>query len=212
MGNLVDSFHKRNSVYPQSIYFFRDALPQGQAALVAQNEVTAIQQILQTKGVDCKITYIGVQKQHHVRIVPAQGCHDAKDEFGNVRPGVVIDSQVTEPSDFDFFLQSHSGLKGAGMTRTPRYVVLHDDHKLLPTQVQSFTYQLCYMFARCTRSVSAPAPVYYAKIAADRARIYDGQDLIDDSASQSTVDSQQENPEARMIKIPSQLARTLFYV
>ena len=55
---------------------------------------------------------------------------------------VVVDDQLCSDVEFDFFLQSHSGLKGAGMTRTPRYVVMEDDHHLTPIQVQSFTYKV----------------------------------------------------------------------
>lgn len=36
--------------------------------------------------------------------------------------------------------------------------------------IETLTYYLCYMFSRCTRSVSYPAPTYYAHLAAFRAR------------------------------------------
>ena len=70
--------------------------------------------------------------------------------------------------------------------------------------------QLCHLFARCTRSVSVPAPVYYAKIASERARIYDNQDLMDDSAS--TITSRSDSSlESRMLRIPDELKTRLFY-
>ncbi len=34
------------------------------------------------------------------------------------------------------------------------------------------TYALCYTYARCTRSVSIPAPVKYADLLATRAALY----------------------------------------
>ena len=34
------------------------------------------------------------------------------------------------------------------------------------------TYALCYTYARCTRSVSIPAPVKYADLLAIRATLY----------------------------------------
>lgn len=37
-------------------------------------------------------------------------------------------------------------------------------------EIEKLTYYLCHMFARCTRSVSYPAPTYYAHLAAFRAR------------------------------------------
>ena len=36
--------------------------------------------------------------------------------------------------------------------------------------LQQLTYQLCHVYARCTRSVSMPAPAYYAHLVAFRAR------------------------------------------
>lgn len=37
-------------------------------------------------------------------------------------------------------------------------------------ELQLMTYYLCHMYNRCPRSVSIPAPVYYADLAAFRAR------------------------------------------
>ena len=45
--------------------------------------------------------------------------------------------------------------------------------KLTPDELQSLTYYLCHMYARCQRSVSYPAPTYYAHLAAFRARVHD---------------------------------------
>ena len=37
-------------------------------------------------------------------------------------------------------------------------------------QIQELTYYLCHIYSRCERSVSYPAPTYYAHLAALRAR------------------------------------------
>ena len=37
-------------------------------------------------------------------------------------------------------------------------------------ELQQLTYQLCHTYVRCTRSVSIPAPAYYAHLVAFRAR------------------------------------------
>ena len=39
-------------------------------------------------------------------------------------------------------------------------------------EVQILTYYMCYLFARCTRSVSYPAPCYYSHLVAYRGRQY----------------------------------------
>src|SRR5690625_361175 len=43
---------------------------------------------------------------------------------------------------------------------------------LSPDELQCLTYQLCHTYVRCTRSVSIPAPAYYAHLVAFRARYH----------------------------------------
>ncbi|CAF1596210.1 unnamed protein product, partial [Didymodactylos carnosus] len=59
-----------------------------------------------------------------------------------------------------------------GTSRPTHYHVLYDDNRLTPDKVQMLTYALCYTYARCTRSVSIPAPVKYADLLALRAAYY----------------------------------------
>ena len=53
-----------------------------------------------------KITVIVVGKRHHVRFFPKG--RDA-DRSGNCLAGTVVDQDITHPTEFDFYLQSHSG-------------------------------------------------------------------------------------------------------
>ena len=39
-------------------------------------------------------------------------------------------------------------------------------------ELQVLTYQMCHTYVRCTRSVSIPAPAYYAHLVAFRARYH----------------------------------------
>ena len=48
--------------------------------------------------------------------------------------------------------------------------MLWNDNKLDADQIQTLTYNLCHIYSRCERSVSYPAPTYYAHLAAFRAR------------------------------------------
>ena len=49
-------------------------------------------------------------------------------------------------------------------------ITLYDDNSFTADGLQQLTYQLCHVYARCTRSVSMPAPAYYAHLVAFRAR------------------------------------------
>ena len=55
-------------------------------------------------------------------------------------------------------------------TKPTHYHVLWNDCKLDVDQIQNLTYYLCHIYSRCERSVSYPAPTYYAHLAAFRAR------------------------------------------
>lgn len=57
-------------------------------------------------GVQAKITVVVVGKRHHVRFFP--NSNDA-DRSGNCPAGTVVDKDIVHPTEFDFYLQSHSG-------------------------------------------------------------------------------------------------------
>ncbi|RWS17917.1 protein argonaute-4-like protein [Dinothrombium tinctorium] len=59
-----------------------------------------------------------------------------------------------------------------GTSRPTHYYVLWDDYKFTADELQKLTYYLCHTYARCTRSISVPAPVQYAHLAAYRARLH----------------------------------------
>ena len=113
------------------------------------------------------ITFIVVQKRHPTRLF----CSDARDQSGragNVPAGTTVDANITHPTEHDFYLCSHQGIQGT--SRPSYYHCLWDDNRLSADELQTLTYQLCHTYARCTRSVSIPAPVYYAHLVATRAR------------------------------------------
>ena len=59
-----------------------------------------------------------------------------------------------------------------GTSRPSHYHVLWDDNRFDSDELQQLTYQLCHTYVRCTRSVSIPAPAYYAHLVAFRARYH----------------------------------------
>nr|CAB3448425.1 unnamed protein product [Digitaria exilis] len=82
----------------------------------------------------------------------------------------VVDSKICHPTEFDFYLCSHAGIKGT--SRPAHYHVLWDENNFSADELQTLTNNLCYTYARCTRSVSIVPPAYYAHLAAFRARFY----------------------------------------
>ena len=72
-----------------------------------------------------KATVVVVGKRHHVRFFPRTE-QEAGDKSGNVPAGTVVDCDVTNPAEFDFYLQSHGGLLGT--SRPAHYNVLLDEN------------------------------------------------------------------------------------
>ncbi|CAE6431878.1 unnamed protein product [Rhizoctonia solani] len=157
---------KKNTLGPKRILFYRDGVSEGQFKFILENEVPALKRACKACGVDTKITYVIVGKRHHTRVFPKDKANSDKSE--NCLAGTVVDQVIGHPLEFDFFLLSHAGL--IGTSRPAHYSVVHDDNSFTPDALQKLTFALCHVYARATRSVSIPPPVYYADIVCGRAR------------------------------------------
>ena len=166
----LKAFRRSTRHKPMKIIFYRDGVSEGQFDAVRLDEIAALQRACEQlePTYQPKITFIVVQKRHHTRFFPKS----KMDEVGrgkNVPPGTMVDRTITHPSQFDFYLCSHIAIQGT--SRPCHYHVLWDDSDFTANELQSFSYQLCHMFWRCNRSVSYPAPTYYAHHDAAHARM-----------------------------------------
>ncbi|KAL0414474.1 UNVERIFIED_CONTAM: protein argonaute 10 [Sesamum radiatum] len=178
--DLLVSFRKATGQKPQRIIFYRDGVSEGQFYQVLLFELDAIRKACASLEPNYQppVTFIVVQKRHHTRLF-ANNHRDksSTDKSGNILPGTVVDSKICHPTEFDFYLCSHAGIQGT--SRPAHYHVLWDENNFTADGIQSLTNNLCYTYARCTRSVSVVPPAYYAHLAAFRARFYmepDGQE------------------------------------
>ncbi|GJE84216.1 argonaute-like protein [Phanerochaete sordida] len=156
---------RKANANPKRLIFFRDGVSEGQFDQVLKEELPRIKDACASLNMNPLITVIVVGKRHHVRFFPAQGQGDSS---GNCPAGTVVDRDIVNPVEFDFYLQSHGGLLGT--SRPAHYNVLYDDSKFSPDSLQALCFALCHVYARSTRSVSIPAPVYYADIVCSRAK------------------------------------------
>ncbi|XP_044477093.1 protein argonaute 1-like isoform X2 [Mangifera indica] len=170
---LLISFRRATGQKPQRIIFYRDGVSEGQFYQVLLYELDAIRKACASLEPNYQppVTFVVVQKRHHTRLF-ANNHHDRNtvDRSGNILPGTVVDSKICHPTEFDFYLCSHAGIQGT--SRPAHYHVLWDENKFSADGLQSLTNNLCYTYARCTRSVSIVPPAYYAHLAAFRARFY----------------------------------------
>ncbi|KAI9364457.1 Piwi domain-containing protein [Zopfochytrium polystomum] len=167
---LLKTFYQTCGAKPERILFYRDGVSEGQFADVLRAEVEAIRTACSTLEIGYRptLTFVVVQKRHHARFFPIR--KEDSDRSGNVLPGTVIESGITHPSEFDFYLCSHPGLQGT--SKPTHYHVLHDENRFSPDSLQELTYRLCYLYCRATRSVSVCPPAYYAHLVAARARFH----------------------------------------
>ncbi|KAJ4817713.1 Argonaute family protein [Rhynchospora pubera] len=168
--NLLVSFRRKTNLEPKKIIFFRDGVSEGQFQRVLHYEISAIRNACKQLRADYvpSITFIVVQKRHHTRLFPTD--NRSMDRSGNILPGTVVDTKICHPIEFDFYLCSHAGIQGT--SRPAHYRVLWDDNGFSADELQTLTYYLCYINARCTRSVSIVAPTYYAHHFASRSSSY----------------------------------------
>ncbi|KAF8436955.1 Piwi domain-containing protein [Boletus edulis BED1] len=198
----LDDFGQEHRRAPEKIIFFRDGLSEGEYRNVAEKEFKdikdAIERVWKERGLPPQmkrpaVTFIVVGKRHHVRFFP-QNERDA-DRSGNCPAGFVADEGIGNPIAKDYYLLSHGGLLGT--SRPSHYIVIQDENFSNNKEVlQELSFALCHAYARATRSVSIPAPVYYADLVCGRANFHFAPELkYDDSSASVTSDKSHFNIE-----------------
>ena len=155
---------------PTNVFYFRDGVSEGQFSQVMDHEVSELKKIFERRcGRVPKITVIVATKRHHIRFFP-EGSGNG-DRNGNPLPGTLVETEVTHPFHYDFYLCSHVAIQGTA--RPVHYHVIHDEVKMPSALLQKMIYQQCYQYARSTTPVSLHPAVYYAHLAGDRARAHE---------------------------------------
>ncbi|KAI4381366.1 hypothetical protein MLD38_007444 [Melastoma candidum] len=166
---LFEDFRQEVGELPKRIVFFRDGVSETQFRKVLKEEVEFLREACSKyPGYEPPITFAVVQKRHHTRLFLDGSDLPVFDE--NIPPGTVVDTVITHPREFDFYLCSHWGVKGT--SRPTHYHVLLDESGFTSDELQKLVYNLCYTFVRCTKPISLVPPVYYAHLAAYRGRLY----------------------------------------
>ena len=104
---------------------------------------------------------------------------------------MAVDTGVTHPYIWDFYLQAQAGLVGTACPA--HYVALLDENGFNSDSMQRLVNSMCYSFARATRSVSLIPVAYYADIVCTKSRSFgkflsplDTSDTDDTLSTQST--------------------------
>jgi len=147
----LDKYKAKRGAYPKRILFLRDGVGDGQLNAVNDIEVNVLNDAIQEKCRDTKCTFVVVKKHIRTRLF---------NRGENPMPGTVVDSVITNPNWYDFFLVSHETRNG---TVSPtHYNVLVDEVGWPKSELQNFIYLLCYQYYNWDGSISVPAPCQYA--------------------------------------------------
>lgn len=177
VADQLQYYRTKNGFLPTNILYYRDGVSEGQFKELQNIEITALQNACKVVyGPDynkkVKLTVVVVQKRHHTRFFPPPRSDLGRDDRknNNVPPGTIVDSEITQPNENHFYLVSHQSIQG--VAKPTKYCILLDEGNFNIDDIQGFTYELCHLFTRCNRSVSYPAPTYYAHLSAYRGRVY----------------------------------------
>ena len=188
MARRLDVWYKHNKAYPENIIIYRDGVSEGDYHNVLDQELPEIEKACKEKYSPAQIknclprtTIIIVGKRHHTRFYPTEaGSMSSKSK--NCVPGTVVDRLVTEPGNFDCYLQAHEALHGTA--RPAHYFIIKDEifskikslvkqpFKNAADVFQDLTHKLCYLFPRATKAISICPPAYCADLLCERARRY----------------------------------------
>uniref|UniRef100_A0A224YID3 Aubergine n=1 Tax=Rhipicephalus zambeziensis TaxID=60191 RepID=A0A224YID3_9ACAR len=160
--HLQDSLRKyaqeNHGASPERIIFFRDGVSDGQIPQVREWEIDQIVGSLEVlfPGVEHKLAFVVVTKRISTRFF----AHTPSGGFNNPPPGTVVDSEVTRPERYDFFLVSQSVRQG---TVSPtHYNIIYDTTGLKPDHMQRLAYKLTHLYFNWPGTIRVPAPCQYA--------------------------------------------------
>ncbi|KAL3189320.1 hypothetical protein MRX96_002643 [Rhipicephalus microplus] len=182
--SLLLSFYQVNGVKPEKIIFYRDGVSEGQFSHVQQFELAALRDA-------CRELELGYEPG--ITFLTVQKRHHTRFMPRNRSDGC--------------------GKCGNGTSRPAHYYVLWDDNNFKADTLQQLTYGLCHTYARCSRSVSIPTPVYYAHHATKRAKCYvDARTDGSDSGSSSGGSMLPTSVLDEAVKISTLMEKKMFFI
>ncbi|CAB3399375.1 unnamed protein product [Caenorhabditis bovis] len=155
------------------IVIYRDGVSESMFEKIFSEEKEALDAAIRQlrpyyKALNPTITYIMVNKRHHTRFFATKE-EDTSGSVDNLKPGTLVEDVITSNKYFDFFLVSQLGKLGT--SKPAHYYVLYDDWKPSHAFWQTITHALSYNYASCSNTISLPAPLMYAHVAAKKAKM-----------------------------------------
>ena len=183
----LEEFKKVNNCYPASVIVYRDGVSESQRQSVQTIELASL-----IRGINEKkemterpeIIFVCANKRVNAKFFNGD-LANPKIPVNNPIPGTIIDSVVTQ--DSDFYLVSQKTREGS-VTPTHYFVLAyykeiegtyeHRQEEVVKNlqDIELLTYKLCYLYYNWMGSVKVPAPIHYA----DRLASFVGERLLGD--------------------------------
>ncbi|KAG8947083.1 hypothetical protein FRC03_001193 [Tulasnella sp. 419] len=170
---------KQDLAYPKRVILYRQGVSEGEYKKTIKREIEELKMAFKDRHIDPQLTYIVVGRRNHVRFFPEYpNDPEASDQKGgNVKAGLVVDTDIGHPFEFDWYAVYHE--VPTGTSRPVHFTVAHDENNLSADALQQLTYALCHLNARSPRSISIPTPLFYANLVRERAYThYDPRDVF----------------------------------
>uniref|UniRef100_A0A8C4PYR5 Piwi-like RNA-mediated gene silencing 1 n=1 Tax=Eptatretus burgeri TaxID=7764 RepID=A0A8C4PYR5_EPTBU len=153
----VKKWSSVNQKLPSRVVLYRDGVGDGQLAMVVNYEIPQLLDCLYalSENFQPRVTVVVVKKSGNARFFAKMNSG-----LGNPPPGTVIDSLVTRPEWYDFYVISQSVRQG---TVSPtHYNVVFDTSFMKPDHMQRLTYKMCHLYYNWPGIIRVPAPCLYA--------------------------------------------------
>eukprot|EP00397_Hematodinium_sp_SG-2012_P027601 GEMP01029010.1.p1 GENE.GEMP01029010.1~~GEMP01029010.1.p1 ORF type:complete len:241 (+),score=41.11 GEMP01029010.1:405-1127(+) len=162
LHEALSCFLDKNGCLPQRILVYRGSATQNLYQEIRQTEAESFKYVIDTfmKGYRAMLTFVACTKRVTLRFFQPT---PNEANIANPESGTVIDTTVTIPGVYNFYLINHACTKG---TSSPtHYLVLMDDTNAAggADALQVLTYRLSFMYFNFAGSTKFPAPLMYAQ-------------------------------------------------
>lgn len=166
MRSCLDYFKKIHKILPQMIFIYRSGTSEKEKELVLETEVKSLTGLFSgdlekecyNKDYKPKFSVIIVNKRTEAKFFEF-----SNGNVNNPKEGTVIDTHVTSPGAFEFYLQPQYVNQG---TATPTHFHCIYDTIGIPLEVlEKITYRMCYYYWNWPGAIREPACLKFAGVA-----------------------------------------------
>ena len=156
IGKLLNKFKNKHNVYPSILFVYRSGSNEFGIDKIKEIEIPLIHKQIVFLEPEMKYIVTVVVKKVELRLIEDYG----NGRYENPGQGVVIDSGLTKPDSYEFYLQPNTN------SGVPTYFKVIQNYKLekLPIEdLEEITYKLCYYYWNWNGSIKIPSCLKYAE-------------------------------------------------